>query len=294
MRITDSMVYTQSLFQLQQQYAAVAKASTQVSTGERNANVSDDPAAAATVLSIDAQSRGITQYQRNISAGNARLSGEESTLDQITDILTRAKQLGTEEASDTSDAADRANAALEVQQLVSQVISLGNLKIGDAYVFGGNQTATEPFQADGTYVGDTGVQQIEVGASDDVPANHNGQQLLVDSGVISSLQGLATAMQSGDGSAIGTALTAIDQAQDATQANLTQVGGWEDALSDQTNYLTTRQTSLTSERSDAADIPTDEASLDLATTQAALQAGLLATSKVLQTSLVNYLPTSTP
>jgi flagellar hook-associated protein 3 FlgL len=84
-------------------------------------------------------------------------------------------------------------------------------------------------------------------------------------------------------------MTGLDTAFDATQTSLADVGARTDALTSATSAFNAQQTSLATARSNAADIPTEEASLNLASVQTALQAALLATSKILNTSLVNYL-----
>lgn len=288
MRITDNIIYSQSLNRLQQQYSDIATASAQVSSGVRNANVSDDPAAAATVMTTDAAMRGVSQYQRNITSAQTGLSGEESTLDQVTDLLNRAKQIAVQEGSDNS-AGTSAAAASEVSQLIDQVVSLGNLQIGDQYTFGGTATTTPPFAADGTYNGNNVARQTAVDQGTTITANQTGQALFVDSGVISSLKSLQAALVSGNTATIRGTITGLDTAFDATQTNLASVGARTDQLSATSDLLTARTTSLTATRSDAADIPIEEATLKLAASQNALQAGLLATSRILQTSLVNFL-----
>ena len=289
MRITNAMTYATSLRQVQDLTAAQAQVSNQVTTGQRNALVSDDPAAAAQVLQIDSESRAITQYQRNISSVRAGLNGEESTLNQIGDLLNRAKELATSQGDSSANAASRAASAAEVDSLLQQAISLGNLKIGDQYVFGGNVTNTAPFQPNGTYVGDNAVRTTQIGENQSVTTNHNGDQLLVSSGVIQSLTTLRDAMNANDPAAIRDTITNIDTAFDQTQTNLAEVGAGTNALDAAVTQLDGRTATLTNSRSAVAEIPLAEASLKLAQVQTALQAAFLATSKILNTSIVPYL-----
>lgn len=289
-RITNSMVYSRTLQQLQDQISAQSIVSDQVSTGRRNALISDDPAAGGQVLRYDAAARGVTQYQRNITSVRAGLDGEESTLNQVGDLLTRAKELATGQGGSNADASSRTATAAEVDSLLSQAISLGNLKIGDQYVFGGNVTNTAPFQPNGTYVGDNAVRQTEIGDGVMVNGTQNGATLLVNSGVIQSLTTLRDALLTNNATGIRNVITNIDSAFDQTQTNLAGVGATTNALDTASTGLTAQQTTITNGRSAIADIPLEEASLHLAAVQNALQAGLLATSKILSISLVNYLP----
>jgi flagellar hook-associated protein 3 FlgL len=289
MRITNAMVYSNSLQELQTQLVAQNVASVQVTTGQRNANVSDDPAAAGQVMKIDSESRRIAQYQRNITSVRGSLSSEESTLDQVGDILSRAKELATAQGGSNANAASRSAASAEVDQLLSQVVALGNTKIGDQYLFGGNVTNSAPFQADGTYVGDNGTRQSVISAGQSVPSAQNGAQLFVSSGVIQSLTDLRNALTSNNATGIQNSITGIDSAFDQTQTNLASVGAETNALDAAVTRLSAQTTTLTKTRSDIAEIPLEEASLKFSQAQTALQAGLLATTKIINTSLVNYL-----
>lgn len=289
MRITNAMVYATSLQQLQAQLAAQNTASAQVSTGQRNAQVSDDPAAAGQVLKIDSESRRVAQYQRNITSVRSSLTSEESTLNQIGDILSRAKELATAQGGSNADASSRSAASAEVTQLLQQVVALGNTKIGDQYVFGGNVTSTAPFQANGTYVGDTGTRQSVISDGQSVPVSQNGSQLFVTSGVIQSLTNLNAALTANNPTGIQNSISDLDSAFDQTQTNLASVGAETNALDAAVTRLDAQTTSLTNTRSAIADIPLEEASLKLSQAQTALQAGLLATTKIINTSLVPYL-----
>jgi len=289
MRITNAMTYSTSLRQLQGLTTQQAEVSNQVTTGQRYAQVSDDPAAAGQILRIDSESRAITQYQRNITSVRTGLNGEESALNQIGDLLSRAKELATSQGDSSASAASRSASAAEVNSLLQQAISLGNLKIGDQYVFGGNITNTAPFQANGTYVGDNAVRTAQIGENQSVTSTHNGNQLLVSSGVIQSLTTLRDAMNSNDAVGIRNTIATIDSAFDQTQTNLAEVGGNTNALDAMVTQLDGETTTLTNARTAIADIPLAEASLKLAQVQTALQAAFLATSKILSTSLVPYL-----
>jgi flagellar hook-associated protein 3 FlgL len=293
MRITDSMVYSQSLLRLQNQFAALNVASAQVTTGTRNAELSDDPSAGNQVLQIDTTNRQVTQYQRNITSATAQSNAEESTLDQLTDLLSRAQELATTGATDTDTASGRAASGAEVDAILQQAISLGNLQVGDQYIFGGSATAAPPFETDGTYIGDNNARQTVINQGETITATHTGQQIFVDSGVLSSLSTLRDALNSNDVTGVRNALTTLSTAFDSTQTTLAQVGARSDALTAAGSALTTQTTELANTRSTLADIPTDEAALNLANVQNALQAGILATTKVLNLSLANYLTTGT-
>jgi flagellar hook-associated protein 3 FlgL len=274
---------------LQGQGSQLLRASDQVATGLRNSKISDDPVAGAQILATDTALRAVEQYRRSVTSVQARQAAEETTLDQLGDLLSRAKELATGQGSSTANATTRAATAIEVQSLIDQAISLGNLRFGSDYLFGGLDVSAPPFQANGTYVGTPTGRQAEVGDGVLVDTVHSGEQLLVSSGVLTSLTALRDALQANDAVAVRASGTALDQAFDATQLTLTEVGARTRNLELTTGSLTALETALTAKRAAAAEIPLEEAMLRLATIQTAMQAAYQATTRILQTSLTEYL-----
>jgi flagellar hook-associated protein 3 FlgL len=289
MRITNAMLQQQSVSDIANTLSAMADVQRQLSSGQRLDQLSDDPAAAAQILRVEHNLRAVAQYQRNITAARTNLTTQESALSQITDLLSRAQQIATQEASGTATGATRTDAAQEVDQLAQQVIALGNTQIGDAYVFGGTQTTTAPFQADGTYVGDDTAPQTVIGAGEVVQSGDTGRVLFTQSGVISSLQALSTALKSGDATQVQGTISGLGDAFAATQSNLAATGAHQNYLQVATQNLQSLQANLTQQRSDVADVQVAEATMQFLGLQNTLQAALLATARLAQTSLTQYL-----
>lgn len=289
MRITNGLTSDRLTRDIQRQYQALAELQTQISTGRRVNQMSDDPLAGQTVLQTTSAQRSLTQFGRSVASVRTRLDAEETTINQVGDILSRAKELATGQVGSNGTAQGRAAAAAELSSLYDQVVSLGNLKIGDEHLFGGTAVSTPPFQSDGTYVGTATSRQAEIGDGVVINTVHSGQQLLVDSGVLSSLKALRDAMAANDTAGIAAAMTPLDQAITNNQTNLAEVGGRTNTLDAADNTHTAISTALTKQQSAAQDTDMSTAITKLATVQASLQAALLAASKTLQTNLTNYL-----
>ena len=289
MRITNSMMQERLLRNLQEQGAQYLRASDQVTTGLRNSRISDDPVAGSQVLASDTALRAVEQYRRSVTSVQSRQAAEETTLDQLGDLLSRAKELATAQGSSTGNATTRAATAVEVQSLIDQAISLGNLRFGSDYLFGGLATDAPPFQPNGTYVGTPTGRQAEVGDGILVDTVHSGEELLVTSGVLTSLTALRDALLANDPAAVRTSGGPLDTAFNATQITLTEVGARTRNLELTTGSLTALQTALDAKRSAAAEIPLEEAMLNFSAIQTAMRAAYEATSRILQTSLTEYL-----
>ncbi|HSB52980.1 MAG TPA: flagellar hook-associated protein FlgL [Gemmatimonadales bacterium] len=289
MRISNSLLQQRVLENLQRNLSGFAQAQNQVSTGKRFEKLSEDPLAGSQVMTAERGLRGIEQYRRNSTAARTRTDAEEAALTQITDLLTRAKELALQEGSASGTADSRAATKAEVDRIIEQVVQLGNTQVGSEYIFAGDLVTTTPFDAAGTYFGDDGVRKAEVGQGYLVSTSHNGRELLVNSGVLSSLQALSTQLGTGTSSTVGLTATGIDTAFTNVQTLLSTNGARVRQIESAMQNSDALETNLTLRKSDLQEINLEEATTRFVGIQNTLQAALLSTSRVLNTSLTDYL-----
>lgn len=289
MRITSGIIQQQLLKHVRSGLARMEEAQRRVTTGLRFERASEDPGAAADVMRINQTLRAIDQQRRNGAAVRTRLDTQEAVLSQVTDLLTRAKELAVSEANGTATGQTRAAAAAEVSALFDQVVSLGNTRIGDEFVFGGNATAAPPFLADGTYVGDAGVRQVEIGDGQLVAAGDSGQTLLVASGVLTALAAVRDQLALNDQAGIQASIGTLDTAFGEVQTLLAGTGSRVRQLDVASQNADALESTLNLRRADRQEVNVEEAALDLYAAQTALEASYLAVSRVLDTTLTNYL-----
>jgi flagellar hook-associated protein 3 FlgL len=289
MRITNNLLQSRILRDLQSNLGSLAQAQAQISSGKRFDKVSEDPVAGTSVMTSDRGLRGIDQYRRNSAAARTRTDAEEAVLDQVTDLLTRAKQLAVQEGSATSTPTTRAAAKGEVDRIIEQVVSLGNTKVGSEYLFAGHLVATPAFDRAGNYMGDDGQRQAEVGQGYLIIPNHTGRELLVSSGVMSGLKALSTQLGSGTPTTIANTLTALDTAFTNTQTLLSTTGARVGQIDSAMQNSDALSTNLTLRRSRDLDTDIEAASTRLISLQTTLQASLQAASRILNTTLTDYL-----
>ncbi len=288
MRVTTKSMYEQVLRDVTGRLQAYARASEQVSSGRRLSAVSDDPVAGSQALRADQGLRAVVQYRRSVAAVRTRLDMEESVLSQVTDLLTRARELAVSQSGSNANGQTRAASAEEVTSLIEQAIALGNSRVGNDFVFGGTATGAPPFQADGTYVGSGAARSAEIGAGEVVSTAHTGQELLIDSGVLPGLISLRDRLATNDEAGIVTSLGQLDVAFDATQSLLAGAGAKGRRLDQALAGLDAIDTALTQSKSDAIDVPMEEALIQLASIQSALQAAILSGTRVLNANLTEY------
>lgn len=289
MRITHSMLQKSLLRNIQNDMSRLAEAQQRVATGKRIQSASDDPVGAAQVMRATERLRALDQYRRNSSAARTRLDTEEAVLSQLTDLLSRAREIGTAMGTDTASGSALSAGHAEVVQLLEQVIQLGNTSVGQSYIFGGHQTTSPPFQSDGSYTGDGGELQVDIGAGYRIDTNHSGDEAFVSSGVISSIVKLRDALTASDNAAARNSLGDLSAAFDQTQVLLSETGAQLRQLDGAMQNLEALDTSLMASKLAAESIPLEQATVEFLGIQNTLQAALASTARVLSTNLTDYL-----
>ena len=166
MRVSTSWMQQQSVGSMMDRQSDLSDINTQLSTGKRINQPSDDPVGAARALDLTHVTADTAQYQRNITSANARLGLEDQTLSNVTNVLGRVRTLLLQAANGTQTDETRGDIAAEMVQLRQQLLGQANSKDGQGeYIFAGNRTGTEPFASQNgvTYVGDDGQRMVAAG-----------------------------------------------------------------------------------------------------------------------------------
>lgn len=145
MRVTNMVPDAQ--YEIQQSQQALNVALQQVSTGLRVTQPSDDPAASANMIRSQATSAAVDQYTSNVDSVTSQMQTADSVLSSIETALSTASTVGISGANGTSSAANKQAAAIEIQGILTNVISLANTSYQGLHLFGGTATSTAPFVA---------------------------------------------------------------------------------------------------------------------------------------------------
>ena len=142
---------------------------------------SDNPINSVEALTLSSVTSDNEQYLKNINHALMQINITETTLEQITDIMVKAKELAIAQSSDFYDEKIRSNVSLEIIQLRNQALSLANKRMGTRYIFSGHSTLKPPFNSDGQYQGDNGKINLEIAKDFFVPININGREVFFSS-----------------------------------------------------------------------------------------------------------------
>lgn len=129
-----------------------------LSSGLRVNSAGDDAAGLAISTRLGAQVRGLNQAIRNANDGSALLQTAEGALNEITNIVTRIKELSVQSANGTNSSSDRTSLNSEVQSLISEVTRIATqTKFGSTALLDGSFSGT--FQV-GVETGQTVTQSV--------------------------------------------------------------------------------------------------------------------------------------
>jgi flagellar hook-associated protein 3 FlgL len=182
-----------------------------------------------------------------------------------------------------------------VEGIQSQLLSLANLSYQGNYLFAGTATQAPPYVLDAsspsgvTYQGNSGVNQVTLGANFSLQTNLPGSQLFSSSGtdMFQSIQDLITSLQSGIN--IGTAVTEVSSASAAVSEQSVFYGNALNQLNSQQTYLGTETTQLAQQQNTIGGADLTAVISNLTTAQTSLQATLEAVAQTSSTNLFDYL-----
>ncbi|MEO1573554.1 MAG: flagellar hook-associated protein FlgL [Pseudomonadota bacterium] len=169
MRTSTSLFFRQATAQLNRLQAGLTETQLQISTGRRILNPADDPVASAQISTIEAALEQNAQFQSNAVLADSRLAVEETTLIDVQNALFRLRDLAIQANNDTQTFESRRFIAVEAEEVLGQLVELGNRRDGqNNFVFGGFRSRTQPFSrtdAGVTYNGDEGERRVQIGPS---------------------------------------------------------------------------------------------------------------------------------
>jgi len=295
MRVNPDM-YSFILNGLQTNGQQEEEALQQVASGQKLNSLSDDPAAAASLVTLRMQSSSDTQYLQNISSLTGSLNVADSALSSVVEALTSAQSVGVEGANSALNTSNQQALAQQIQGIQQEILGLANTSYNGEYLFSGTATTTQPYAADPsstsgvTYSGDDSTNSVEISAGQAMPTSLPGSQLFSNAttNVFKSLQDLYNALNTNTN--IPAAVTEVQNALTYVSTQQTFYGNSVDRLNSTQTFLTQEQTQLTETEGTTLDVDMAKAVTDLTQTETTQQALVQAGAQISQLNLFNYLP----
>jgi len=273
----------------------MAEAQHQVSSGRRMLVASDDPLSTELAVGEHATLGNIDAYTRSANSASSRLAAADGVMTAMIDKITAAIVAGTSARGSEIDPDARAAIVQQINGLRDSLLGDFNQKFNGSALFAGTATDQEAFTWSGaawTYNGDAGAAQLQVEQGRLVSVTFDGNAIAQGAdadNMFNVLDDLATAVQTGDNVAIGTAIDGLERAFDrATQAQ-GRLGADERGVDEAVARLRSFRTASETRRSNLEDANMAEAITKLTQAETAYRAALGAVSSAERLSLLDYL-----
>ena len=299
MRVTHSMLQQSALSNLQDNLNRVMIAQKKAATGKRVTRPADDPFAVEQALEFRTRIKINEASQQNIAMSLDWLNATDNALTDLNDTLIRTKNLALRGSNETLNAEERNQVSVEVNQLLEEMIAIGNSKHGEHTLFAGFKVDTSPFEVTRvavtgfvtgtTYNGDAGLimRQIEPGI--DVAVNVTGDLIYTDT--FDTLIDLRDALRTDpfDASAVAVEITNLQDRMDTVLDIQAAIGTKARRLEATSSRLGDADIALKGLLSKAEDADMAEVISELNQQQFVYETALAVNGRVLRTSLLDFL-----
>lgn len=295
MRITQSMLTNQSLSNLNNNLNRIQDLDQQLSTGKKINKLSDDPVGLSFSLRYKEDLAQNEQFKENIDYAKSKINHTESAINEVDDILQRARELAVQGANDTNSEKSRNAIAAEIHQLYEQLVDVGNSQFNGEYIFNGQLTNLKTYEY-GTAQNVTPNQddvKLEVGKGIALTVNISGSELFGEetdaNNAFKVLNDLEQNLLNDDTDAIGSSLGSIDESINTVIDSYAKVG----AVSNRADLINSRledeNINLQKLISETEDADLAEVITNLNTAENVYKASLQVTADIIQTSLLDFL-----
>jgi len=142
MRVTNRMMITNMMRNLNHNLGRMDKRQMQVATGKRIHRPSDDPVAISRILKIRADLSEISQFQRNVDDALSWMETTEQAVAHVGDSLQRLRELTVQASNGVLTDSETQKIKSEVVQIRDHIITLGNTTYAGRYVFSGKKNGS--------------------------------------------------------------------------------------------------------------------------------------------------------
>ncbi len=129
MRISTNIASINAQRTMTSSQREIQKSFAQLSSGSRITKAADDAAGLGISENLRSQSRSLTQASRNANDGISMVQVAEGGLNEVSNILTRMRELGIQASSDTVGDREKGYIDNEVQQLKNEVQRIANTTV---------------------------------------------------------------------------------------------------------------------------------------------------------------------
>lgn len=182
MRISTPVFYQRSVSNVLEKQGALSQQNQYLSSTKRVLSGADDPVAIATIQRLNQEISVGEQYLINADTTEAANAIEDTSLEQITNVLQRARGLIVSSGNDAYNDNDRKTIATELEGMLSELVGAANTQDGNGeYIYAGFEVDTKPYQSNEfgeiEFHGDEGTRSYQVGSGVTVQGYDSGETI---------------------------------------------------------------------------------------------------------------------
>jgi len=294
MRITNNIISSNLLSNLQKSSNKMIDLQNSISTGQAISKPSDDPSKITAILGLKTNISSMEQWKDNASRALDYMSSVESVTANMTSMLQRLRELAVQGSSQTNSPDDLGDIKKEVDQIIEQLGVMANSQVGSRYIFSGTNTDTAPWT--GTlWEGNAESLSVELGANVNFNISINSQELFgVDTGTgvsdfFTALNDFSTALNNGDYTAAGNSIADLDSILSTFIDVRAELGAKISRVETISNNLETSIINAEMNLSNLRDTDLAAAIVDYNSTMNTYRAALSVGAQIIQPSLVDFL-----
>lgn len=295
MRITSEVMVTRSLDRLHTRLKAYERSQSELATGRRILQPSDDPAGSRRAMALNGGLRAREQELKNISDATGWLEAADSQLQTVLGRLARVRELTVAGASDTNAASERVALAQEIRQITEELVGIANTRHLDRPLFGGFTSGDAATQVAGEWVfAGTGDEvRRRISDTEHVQVNTTAAVWLGsgsgEDNLLGLLEAIADELETGTAAGVGNRIGALTAAANRVGNTLATIGAATNRVESARERADSALLTLRRELSDVQDVDIAAGIMELQVQQVAYEATLQALAKALPPSLVAFL-----
>ena len=306
MKISTQLMFQRGSTQMSTVQSKLTQTQAQLAQGKQVINASDAPDQAATIQRLKSILNRQESYQSSLNTVKNRLQGEESTLQSVSDLLVRAKEVAVQGANDTLNPGDRKGLATEMKALRDQMLSLANTKdSNDNFLFAGSRVKQQAFAENSSgvpvYRGDQTRMNVRVGEQRSIPINRTGTGAFVSVnrtdtdgtaigvGFFKVMDDLIAGLNNSKGADISRGVGELDNLQLGVSLARAEVGTNLNVVDQQTSVIEDMTLNLKTTLSSIEDLDYASAITKMNQQMLSLEAAQSSFAKVSKLSLFNFI-----
>lgn len=297
MRIPNSLVSDSLISRLQRLTANQSSLQAQVSSGQRITSASDDPAAMAHVLELQADQQHIQQWSRNGDRAHSVSQASYAAVRNLKNISDRAGEISVLGVGVNSPDAYHAYST-ETNSLIEQALQAANTQYSGEHLFGGTQTNTPPFTATRdaagkitavSYIGTASAAQFRIAEGTTISPQTDGATNQKFADFLNNLISLRDALTTPSSPAIQAAQTGLHSSETDIVSTISDIGATQARIESSKAINESRFADLQQQTTSETDVDLAQTIVKLTKAQTAYQAALQSGAQMLQHSLLDYL-----